>query len=171
MARLERAALAHYLDSTFGTSPTTAAWFKIGVDNEDLTVSMNSDISTIKNVWGESRVTHNGYAPSMGVNPYYANPSDAIYPKLRDITLERKKGDACKTLMLEVIAEDTEAVNHLAFIEEVMIDPQEYGGPDGGVNISYTINNNGNRKKGYVTATSAAAGAPVFTAGTMPTEG
>lgn len=168
MARLERAALAHYLDSSFLLAPTTAAWFKLGIDNEDLTVNLNSDISTIKNVWGQSRVTHKGYAPSMGVNPYYANPTDAIYPKLRDITLERKRGDACKTLMLEVIAEDTEATNHLAFIEEVMIDPQEYGGPDGGINISYTINNNGNRKKGYVSAASAAAGAPVFKEGEIP---
>ena len=33
----------------------------------------------------------------------------------------RLKGDACKTLMLEVIVEDTESVKHLAYAQEVLV--------------------------------------------------
>lgn len=45
----------------------------------------------------------------------------------------RLKGDACKTLMLEVIVEDTEAVKHLAYAQEVLVKPQSYGGGAEGV--------------------------------------
>lgn len=168
MAKLARAALGHYLDSTFANVAATASWFKIGVDIEDLSVSLNPDVQTIKNVFDESRVTDNGYEPTMDADPYYANPGEALYPKLRDIALGRKRGDDCKTLILEVIAEDTADTNHLAYIEEVIVKPQSYGGATGGVNIPFNIAFNGNRKKGYVSATSLAAGAPVFTAGEMP---
>ena len=169
MAKLARAALAHYLDSTFGNVLASVAWFKIGVDIEDLSVSLNPDVSSIKNVWGESRVTDNGYEPTMDADPYYANPAEALYPKLRDIALGRKTGDDCKTLILEVIVEDDAAVNHLAYVEEVIVKPQSYGGPNGGVDIPFNISFNGNRKKGYVTAASVTAGAPVFAEGAIPT--
>lgn len=169
MAKLAREALGHYLDSTFANVAATAVWSIIGVDIEDLSVNLNPDVQSIKNVLGESRVTDNGYEPTMDADPYYANPGEAIYPKLRDIALGRKKGDDCKTLILEVIVEDTADTNHLAYIEEVIVKPQSYGGANGGINIPFNVAFNGNRKKGYVSATSLAAKAPVFTAGEIPT--
>lgn len=169
MARLERKAMAHYLDSTFGNVLSSVAWFKIGIDNEDLSVALNPDTSTIKNVWGEPRVTDNGYEPTMDADPYYADPSDAIYPKISSIAFDRKVGDDCKTLMLEVIVKDTADENHLAYVETVMVKPQSYGGPNGGINIPYNVAFNGSRIKGYVTAASVTAGAPVFAEGDIPT--
>lgn len=169
MARLERKALAHYLDSTFGNVLSSASWFLIGTYIEDLTVNLNPDTSTIKNVLGETRVTDNGYEPEVSADPNYADPDDAIYPKISSIAFDRKVGDDCKTLMLEVIVKDTADTNHLAYVEDVIVKPQSYGGPNGGVNIPYNVTFNGNRIKGYVSATSLAAKAPEFTAGEIPT--
>lgn len=166
--KLAREALVHYLDSTFGATLASADWFKVGIDIEDMSVSLNPDTETIKNIWGESRVTDNGYEPSMDADPYYANPDEAIYPKLRDIAMSRIKGDGCKTLILEVIVEDTEDTNHLAYVEEVIVKPQSYGGGTAGVNIPYNVAFNGDRKKGYVTAASLVSGTPVFAVGEIP---
>lgn len=167
--KLERKALVHYLDSTFGNVLASAKWFKVGIDMEELAVNLNPDVESTKNIWGESRVTDNGYEPSIDADPYYANPDEDIYPKLRDIAMNRIIGDGCKTLILEVIVEDTDADNHLAYVEEVIVKPQSYGGGVSGINIPYNVSFNGGRKKGYVTKTSLDAGAPTFTEGTIPT--
>lgn len=159
MAQLERKALVHFLDSTFGGA--TPSWFKIGVDIEDMSVALNPDVETKENILGESRTSDKGYKPAMDADPYYANPTDGdFYTKLRDIALERKKNDACKTKILEVIMEDTEGP-HLAFMEDVIVKPQSYGGGIEGVNIPYNVAFNGNRVKGTVTFTN---GVPEFTA-------
>lgn len=166
--KLERKALVHFLDSTFGNVLTSAAWFKLGIDMEELAVNLNPDVASSKNVWGESRVTDNGYEPSIDADPYYANPDEAIYPKLRSIAMDRTIGDKCKTLIMEVIVEDTEDTNHLAYVEEVIVKPQSYGGGTSGINIPYNVSFNGGRKKGYVSATSLASGTPTFTVGEIP---
>lgn len=159
--KLERKALAHYLDASFGG--TSASWFLLGTDLEDLSVELNPDIESVKNILGETSVRDKGYEPSTKADPYYANPDDAIYKKIRDIALERKIGDACKSKLLEVIIEDTEASSHLAYQEDVIIKPVSYGGNTDGVNIPFDMHFAGNRKKGTVTITD---GTPVFTATT-----
>ena len=156
--KLERKALAHYLDSSFGG--TAPAWFLLGSDLEELSVELNPDVESVENILGETSVRDNGYEPSTTVDPYYANPEDAIYPKLRDIALERKKGDACKSKILEVIIEDTEAQTHLAFQEDVIVKPTSYGGGVEGVAIPFDVHFAGNRKKGTVKITE---GVPTFT--------
>ncbi|MGN0506636.1 MAG: hypothetical protein ACI4FZ_08750 [Lachnospiraceae bacterium] len=161
MAKLERKALAHYLDSSFGG--VQAAWFLLGADLEELSVELNPDVESVTNILGETSVRDNGYEPSATADPYYANPEDAIYEKIRDIALERKKGDACKTKILEVIIEDTKDASHLAFVEDVIVKPTSYGGGTDGVAIPFDVHFAGNRKKGTVTITE---GVPVFTEGT-----
>ena len=69
--------------------------------------------------------------------------------------------------MLEVIVEDTSAANHLAYVQEVLVKPQSYGGDTAGVNIPFNISFDGDRTKGYVTAESLKTGNPKFTAGTI----
>ena len=76
----------------------------------------------------------------------------------------RSKGDACKTLMLDVIVEDTSASNHLAYVQEVLVKPQSYGGDTGGLNIPFQVSFNGARTKGYVSASTLSSGNPTFTA-------
>ena len=171
MAKLEREALGHYLDSKFNTKLSQAAEAEfeiIGDDIEEMSVELNSDTEQIKNILGQTKTKDNGYSPSMDADPFYADPDKKLYPKLRDIAMNRVKGDGCKSLMLEVIVEDTEAENHLAWLSEVMVKPQSYGGSTEGMNIPFNVSEDGARQQGYVTAESMKAGKPVFTAGAIP---
>ena len=90
----------------------------------------------------------------MDADPYYADPTKKIYPKVRSIALDRLKGDQCNTLMLEVIIEDTEATKHLAYVQQVMVKVKSYGGDTEGVNFPFTVS-----------AESVKAGKPVFAEG------
>lgn len=168
MGKLNREALAHYLDTAWNKTvdDVASATFEIiGDDIEDMSVEMNSDTSQVKNILGQTRTKDNGYAPSMDADPYYADPDKAIYKKLRDIAMKRLKGDECKTLMLEVIVEDTEATKHLAYVREVMVKPTSYGGGTEGFNIPFNVSEDGAWVEGTVTAESVKSGSPVFTAG------
>ena len=167
MPKLNREALAHYLDSAWNpkVSDASKATFEIiGDDIENLSVEMNSDTSQIKNILGKTKTVDNGYSPSIDADPFYANTDSALYPKLRDIAMERLKGDECKTLLLEVIVEDLEATTHAAYCREVMVKPTSYGGGTEGFNIPFNVSEDGAWVKGTVTAASVKAGAPVFTA-------
>ena len=165
--KLNREAMAHYLDAAFNTKVADAskAQFEIlGDDIEEMSVELNSDVETIKNILGQTRTKDNGYEPSIEADPYYADPDKALYPKIRDIALGRLKGDACKTLLLEVIVEDTEATTHTAYLREVMVKPTSYGGGTEGLNFPFEISEDGASVKGTVTAVSVQGGNPVFTA-------
>lgn len=157
LGKLPRSALLHYLATNFDftqatpTAATSADWYIIGKDVEDMSVAMNADISVVKNILDESSVQDNGYAPSVDVDTYYANPTNgAIYTHLKDIMMNRKTGDACRTYLLEVLV-DTDGSTHDAWVEEVIVKPTSYGGAPGGVRIPYTISFAGNRQKGTVT--------------------
>lgn len=157
MPKLERKALLTYIDASFGESEKPV-WFLIGKDIEDMSVELNPDTETKENILGESTTEDNGYSPSMDADPYYANTDDAIYPKLLDIAMNRKKGDACKTKILEVIMESTEGP-HKAWQEDVIVKPQSYGGSKN-INIPFNTSFDGNREEGSVTITDKV---PVFT--------
>lgn len=168
--KLNREALAHYLDYSFKRVISTATWEIIGDDIEEMSNELNPDMETLKNILGQTKTKDNGYEPTMDADPFYADPEKKLYPMIRDIALDRKKGDECKTLMLEVIVEDTEATNHLAYVQEVIVKPQSYGGDTGGLNIPFQVSEDGKRTKGYVTATSLTSGDPEFTEGNIPEE-
>lgn len=165
--KLNREALAHYLDTAWNKKVTDAdktAWEILGDDIEDMSVEMNPDTSQTKNILGQTKTTDNGFTPSMSADPWYANTDSKLYPHMRDIAFEQLKGDARKTLMLEVLVEDTEATEHTAYVREVKATPTSYGGGTEGVNIPFTVDFDGAFVKGTVTAESVKAGAPVFTA-------
>ena len=158
--KLEREALMHFLDASFDLSQEAPSWYIIGKDIEDMSVELNPDTETTKNILGETTVKDNGYEPSMSADPYYANPEDDIYEKLRDIAMNRLKGDKCKTRLLEVIIENTEDSSHKAWMEEVIVKPQSYGGDTSGVAIPFDVLFDGNRQEGTVTISK---GVPTFT--------
>ena len=171
MGKLNREALAHYLDTSFKTKvseASEAAWEIIGDDIEEMSVEMNPDTEQLKNILGQTKTTDNGYEPSMSADPFYADPEKKLYPKLRDIAMNRLKGAECKTLMLEVIVEDTEKDNYLAWAQEVIVKPDSYGGDTAGFNIPFTVSEDGARAKGYVTKESVQSGNPTFTPGDIP---
>lgn len=181
MAILEREALIHYLDVlgaestnpsfthkkiTDVTTSSASTWEVIGDDIEEMNVELNTDTSQFKNILGQTKVKDNGYTPSISAEPFYADPSSSLYKILRDIALDRKKNDACRALMLEVLVEDTTATSHLAYVSEVVVKPSSYGGnATDGVNIPFTIMENGDRVKGTVTLSGDRASnyVPVFT--------
>lgn len=169
--KLEREALASYLDTKFNKKVAEAAqaeWEIIGDDIDDMSVALNPDTEQKKNILGQTKTVDKGYSPSMDADPFYANTDSKLYPKIRDIAYGRLKGDVCKTLLLEVTVEDTDAKYHLAYVREVMVKPQSYGGPIEGLNFPYNVSEDGASVKGYVTEESINTGKPTFTEGEIP---
>jgi len=169
MAKLNREAYLCYLDTAFKkkVADVSSSTFEvIGTDIEEMTFDLSPDTERIKNILGQTKTRDNGYEASMESDPFYADPESALYAKLKEIAFERKKGDDCKTLLLEVIVEDTEATTHAAYLREVMVKVNSIGGDTTGVNFPFTVSEDGAMVKGTVTAASVVAGAPVFTATT-----
>ena len=146
MAKLARKALAHYIDGSFGGSGSPK-WYLIGKDIDDMSVELNPDTESTENILGETSVKDNGYEVSMSADPYYADPADEIYAKIKDIAMNRLKGDECKTKILEVVI-DKETGPFDAWIEDCIVKPQSYGGDTSGVGIPFDVMFNGNRKQG-----------------------
>lgn len=166
MGKLNREALAHYLDTEWNTKVADAskAVFEIlGEDIEEMSVEMNPETEQKKNILGQTKTIDSGFTPTMSADPWYANTDSKLYPHMKEIVFEQLKGDERKTLMLEVIVEDTEAETHLAYVREVKVTPTSYGGGAEGFNIPFTVDFDGAYAKGTVTAESVKAGAPVFT--------
>lgn len=167
--KLKREALAQYLDTAWNkkVADVSKAVFEIlGDDIEDMSVEMNPDTSQIKNILGQTKTTDNGFTPSMSADPWYADTESKLYPHMRDIVMEQITGDERKTLLLEVVIEDTEATEHLAYVREVKVTPTSYGGGTEGFNIPFTVDFDGAFAKGTVTAESVKSGSPLFTAET-----
>ena len=141
IGKLKRSYLMHYIDASFGTGETPK-WFLIGRDIEDMSVELNPDTETVKNILDETVVNDNGYEPSIDADTYYANTGDAIYEKIKDIAMNRLTGDDCKTAILEVLVD-------------------KKTGAQGGVNIPFNIAFNGDRQQGTATIEKKV---PTFTA-------
>jgi hypothetical protein len=75
--------------------------------------------------------------------------------------MNRKTGDDCKTKVMEVLVDKTTG-DYDAWVEDIVFKPQSYGGPQGGVNIPFKIQFDGNRKTGTV-AFDSSTHAPTFT--------
>ena len=160
LGKLPREALLLYVDTSFGSG--TSKYFLVGKHVEDLSVELNPDTESIKNILGESVTNDNGYEPSIDVDTYYANPSDGdFYTKIKDIAMNRLTGDKCMTKILEVLI-DKKSGAYDAWLEDAMIKPQSYGGSQGGISIPYNIALCGNRTKGTVTMVGKE---PTFTPG------
>ena len=99
IGKLKRSCLLHYIDASFGGA--TPNWFLIGKHIEDMSVELNPDTQSVKNILDETVIEDNGYEPSISADPYYANTGDAIYDQIRDIAMNRLTGDDCKTKVLE----------------------------------------------------------------------
>lgn len=165
--KLNREALMTYLDTAFNkkvADASKATFEVIGEDIEEMSTELNADVERIKNILGKTKVRDRGYEPSTEATPFFADPESALYPKMRDIAMDRKKGDECKTLMLEVIIEDTAAETHTAYLREVFVKVNSYGGSTDGLNFPFTVTEDGDSVKGTVTAASVKAGNPTFTA-------
>lgn len=165
MAKLTRGRYIIYIDTSFGAIGGPS-WFKVGKSLTSLTVDLNPDVTVEQDIWDDTSATDNGYTPQSNVDPYYANPTDAIYEKIRDIAMNRKTGDACKTKIMEVIVEDDTAETHMAWTEDILVKPTSTGGDTSGFSIPYDIYFDGNRTDGTVAYSNDdyKTGTPTFTA-------
>ena len=60
MGNLSREALAHYLDYSFKQTVASATWEILGDDIDDMSVDLNPDTETKKNILGQTKTTDNG---------------------------------------------------------------------------------------------------------------
>lgn len=151
--KLKRSAFLFYIDTTFDVTSNNPVWHLIGKDVQDMSIDLSPQTESVKNILDETTVNDNGYEPSISVDTYYANPADgALYTKLKDISLNRKTGDDCRTRVMEVLVDKTGTVFD-AWTEEAIIKPQSYGGATGGVRIPYNVHFDGNRTAGTATYT------------------
>lgn len=145
MAKIERKYLAHYIDASFGGNSTN--YYRIGKDLEEYGEELNPDVEVNKNILGEQSVQHNGYEVQSEVEPFYAYADDPLFEQLAMIANERKTGDDCKTTKVDVLLNESGTVEW-AYREEVYVIPNTLGGDTSGVQIPFTIYNNGSRTAG-----------------------
>ncbi len=164
MAKLTRGRYIVYIDASFGSGEPQ--WFKVGKSLSSLSVDLNPDVTTERNILDEVSATDNGYTPQASIDPYHANPDDAIYEKIRDIAMNRLVGDACRTKIMEAIIEDGEGSSHSAWTENVLVKPTSTGGDTAGFAIPFDVYFDGGREEGTVAYTGGnyKNGTPAFTA-------
>lgn len=150
----DRTCLAHYIDSAFSTDYSECAYGILGVDNEDLSVELNPEVETKKNVIGDNIVNFSGYDPEISVDPFYHRAKDTFSKVLAHIAMARLHGEAhCKTSYVEVLyemAEDGKSAPTVieAWREDCMVIPNSYGGDTSGLQIPFQIKPCGNRVEG-----------------------
>lgn len=142
--KLERKYLIHYIDSSFGGTPS---YERIGKDLEEYNIELNPDVETIKNIWGETSNNVKGYEPSSSVDTYYAREGDPLSTQLADIANTRATGAKLATTVVDLLVTETGTVVW-AYRENVLVVPQTMGGNNGGVQIPYEIMYNGDRTAG-----------------------
>ena len=162
MAKLTRGRYIVYIDASFGNGEPQ--WFKVGKSLSSLAVELNPDVSTERNIFDEVYATDNGYTPQTSVDPYYANPDDEIYEKLRNIAMNRLTGDDCRTKIMEVIVDDDEGETHSAWTEDILVKPTSTGGDTAGFAIPFDVYFDGGRQEGTVSYTGGnyMTGTPTF---------
>lgn len=142
---IERQYLAHYLDASFnGETPN---YTRLGDDLEEYNEELNPDVEVTKNILGQQKVKHGGYEVQSEVDPYYADYDSPLFERLAEIANERKTGDACKTTKVDVLLKEDGTVVW-AYREDVKVIPNSFGGDTSGVQIPFTVYNEGNRVKG-----------------------
>ena len=143
-AKIERKYLAHFIDAGFGD---TVNYVRLGKDLEEYNEELNPDVEINKNILGEQTVQHNGYEVQSEVEPFYAREGDALFTQLCTIANERKTGDACKTTKVDVLLSESGTVVW-AYREDCYVVPNTVGGDTSGVQVPFTVYNDGNRVSG-----------------------
>lgn len=146
-------------------------WTLIGKDTDSLSYSLNPDVSTNKNVLGETTVDHTGFTPELDVDKYYARTEDVIYENILDIAMNRRSDEEhTSAYLLEAILDDevknsdTTTLTGKAWMENVIVVTQETGGDTAAFGLPFNIHANGGRTEGSVSVTERV---PTFTPGTQ----
>ena len=138
MAKLKR---EHII---FAASWDGETWEALGKDNDDLSMELNPDTESSKNVLGESTFTHSGYEPEVGVDPYYADPDRTLYEKMLKNAIERKYGDEdikgqFAICYFDEANKDLESMTGDAYVQPAYLVPESIGGDTAGAAIPFTV--------------------------------
>lgn len=162
MGKIERGRRAMWL--TFDNEN----WTCLGKDSDDLSIDLNNDNESFKNVQGETTFVNNGYTPSMS-NEYIARTEDAIYEPIQTIadTLATDDERTSATLLvatLNIEVGDTKAATATGkgFTVPVKVTVDNDGGATDGYAIPFTITEDGGRTQGTVSVENKV---PTFTPG------
>ncbi len=169
--KIERKYLAHFVDANFnpdadslGTNDTLS-YVRLGKDLESFAIELNPQVEVRKNILGEQNVVHNGYESQSSADTFYCYYGDPLYENLLEVANERLTGDGCRTTRIDALfhLNDSNAlVCDWAYREDCWLVPQSVGGDTSGVQIPFTIYDNGNRVAGTM-AQNAQTGAWTFT--------
>lgn len=143
---VERKYLAHYIDASFGGQ--TPNYVRLGKDLEELNEELSPSISTINNILGESRVRNTGYTTTTAVSPYFAEYDEDLTERIFDIANRRLTGDECRTKAVDVllkppVTEGGTPTVVWAYQRDVYISVDTTGGNTDGVQIPFTMNDEG----------------------------
>ena len=129
----------------------------LGKDSDDLSIDLNPDTETKKNVLGETITENNGYTPSMS-NEYIARNEDAIYEHIQYIADNLATDDEhtsatmiVATLDIEVKDTGEKSASGKGYKVPVTVVVDNDGGSTAGYSLPFTINENGARVQGTVT--------------------
>ncbi len=143
-------------------------WTCLGKDSDELSIELNPETETIKNVQGETTFVNNGYTPSL-TNEYIARREDSIYGPLQYIADNLATDDAHTSATMMVATLDIEVKNSGAktasgsgYTVPVKVVVNNDGGSTSGYSIPFTINEDGSRVQGSVSVENKV---PTFTAG------
>lgn len=140
--------VATFIDSAYGATPS---YVRLGKDLEELTVEMNPNVVTKKNIWGETRTFVGSYEKSASVEPYIAVVGEPLFVRLQKIVDDEQTHDDLNTTVVEVHLweEDaTKAGSFTAYKEDAIIAVSSRGVGEDGYSIPFELHYTGNRTKG-----------------------
>lgn len=147
--KIARKYMAHYIDAGSLCGGESEDYERLGADLEEYNVDLNPDTETSKNILGESTFKHNGYEPSSDADPYYADTTSKLFPKLQEICDNLYTDDNLKTSAVEVhMWSSAESGTYEAYKQECKVVPNSYGGDTSGYQIPFTVNYIGDKVKG-----------------------
>ncbi len=148
--KIDRKFLAHYI------SVGENKYERLGSDLEELSIELNAEVESKKNILGENSVTISGYNPTASVEPYYATQGTELFKVLQDIIDKRKTMDDLITSVVEVHTweEASDGTSYKAFKDVAYIEVKSYGGDTTGYQIPFDLHYVGDRTEGtFNTAT------------------
>ncbi len=130
----------------------------LGKDSDDLSIELNNDSESFKNVQGETTFVNNGYTPSM-TNEYIARTEDSIYTHVQEIadtlaTDDERTGATLIVATLDIEVSETTGetgATGKGFKVPVKVVVDSDGGATNGYAIPFTITEDGARVQGTVT--------------------
>lgn len=129
-----------YVDEGTGEN-ATETFEAIGVDNDELTRSLNNEVESKTNVLGQTTTKVTKGANVTSVDPCYYRKDGKLAKKLKDIYWYDKELSQVEEMFMEVDAtEEPTSGEYPAFKQKGAIDLKSWGGDTKGIGTPYDIN-------------------------------